>query len=258
MQKEQEIIDSSIKLAEKWQNRASELVSDFDREFYVKMNKMLEHPEDKALLIELMDQCFRAQSNDRVANQIIFLLEKHGMAHFFTTKDKTLLWLFQNFGKFLPNLSVPMFVKQIREDTKTVVIKGEDEPFNKHLVMRKNEGTRVNINLIGEVVLGEEEAQERMEKYMKALENPNIDYISIKISTIFSQIIALDFDHTVDVLVDKLTKIYRQAQKYPYEAADGTKSNKFINLDMEEYRDLDITVEVFKKTLEKEEFKDFY
>ena len=258
MKNEQELINSSIKLAEKWQNRATELVSDFDREFYVKMNKMLDHPKDKALLIELMDQCFRADSNARIADQIIFLLEKHGMAHFFTTKDKTLLWLFQNFGKFVPALSVPMFVNQIREDTKTVVIKGEDEPFNKHLKMRKAEGTRVNLNLIGEVVLGEEEAEERMEKYLKALTNPNIDYISIKISTIFSQISALDFDHTVEVLVEKLSKIYAQAQKYPYIAPNGTKSNKFINLDMEEYRDLDITVEVFKKTLEKPEFKDFY
>ncbi|RXK07817.1 bifunctional proline dehydrogenase/L-glutamate gamma-semialdehyde dehydrogenase [Halarcobacter bivalviorum] len=255
---EKEVIESAVKLAERWQNRATELVSDWDREFYVKMNKMLEHPKDKALLIELMDQCFRAESNSRVANQIVFLLEKHGMAHFFTTKDRTLLWLFQNIGKYLPNISVPMFVNQIREDTKTVVLKGEDEPFNKHLKMRREENTRVNINLIGEVVLGEEEASERMEKYLKALANPNIDYISIKISTIFSQISALDFEHTVEVLVEKLSTIYRQAQKYPYIAPDGTKSNKFINLDMEEYRDLAITVEVFKRTLEKEEFKDFY
>ncbi|AXH12356.1 bifunctional proline dehydrogenase/L-glutamate gamma-semialdehyde dehydrogenase [Halarcobacter bivalviorum] len=255
---EKEVIESAVKLAERWQNRATELVSDWDREFYIKMNKMLEHPKDKALLIELMDQCFRAESNSRVANQIVFLLEKHGMAHFFTTKDRTLLWLFQNIGKYLPNISVPMFVNQIREDTKTVVLKGEDEPFNKHLKMRREENTRVNINLIGEVVLGEEEASERMEKYLKALANPNIDYISIKISTIFSQISALDFEHTVEVLVEKLSTIYRQAQKYPYIAPDGTKSNKFINLDMEEYRDLAITVEVFKRTLEKEEFKDFY
>lgn len=258
MTSEKLVIDKSIKLAERWQNRATELVSDFDREFYVKMNKMLEHPKDKALLIELMDQCFRCDSNARVADQICFLLEKHGMAHFFTTKDRTLLWLFQNFGKFLPNLSVPMFVNQIREDTKTVVIKGEDEPFNKHLVMRKNEGTRVNINLIGEVVLGEEEAEERIEKYLKALSNPNIDYISIKISTIYSQINALNFEKTVETLVKKLTRIYKQAKKYPYVAPDGTTSNKFINLDMEEYRDLAITVEVFKRTLEQEEFKDFY
>ena len=258
MENEEQLISSAIKLAEKWQNRATELVSDFDREFYVKMNTMLEHPKDKALLIELMDQCFRAESNDRIADQVIFLLEKHKMAHFFTAKDKSLLWLFKNFGKLLPDFSVPLFVRQIREDTKTVVIKGEDQPFNKHLKMRKEEGTRVNLNLIGEVVLGEIEASERMEKYLKALTNPNIDYLSIKISTIYSQISALDFDHTVDVLVEKLTTIYAQAQKYPYIAPDGTTSNKFINLDMEEYRDLDITVAVFKKTLEKPEFKDFY
>ena len=258
MKKEQELITSSIRLAEKWQNRATELVSDFDREFYVKMNKMLEHPKDKALLIELMDQCFRAESNARIADQICFLLEKHGMAHFFTTKDKTLLYLFQNIGKYLPNLSVPMFVNQIREDTKTVVIKGEEEIFNAHLKKRKSEGTRVNINLIGEVVLGEEEADERMEKYLKAIANPNVDYLSIKISTIFSQINPLDFDKTVSILVEKLTKVYAQAQKHPYIAPDGTKSNKFINLDMEEYRDLAITVEVFKQTLDLPQFKDFY
>ena len=258
MKKEQELVDSAVILAQKWQNRATELVSDFDREFYIKMNKMLEQPKDKALLIELMDQCFRAESNARIANQICFLLEKHGMAHFFTTKDKTLLWLFQNIGKYLPNISVPLFVNQIREDTKTVVIKGESDIFNAHLKKRKAEGTRVNINLIGEVVLGEEEAGERMEKYINALKNPNVDYISIKISTIFSQINPLNFDNVVEVLVEKLTKIYEAAQKNQYVTNSGEKRDKFINLDMEEYRDLAITVEVFKKTLSKPQFKNLY
>jgi RHH-type proline utilization regulon transcriptional repressor/proline dehydrogenase/delta 1-pyrroline-5-carboxylate dehydrogenase len=258
MQNEQEIISTSISLAQKWQNRATQLVSDFDREFYVKMNKMLDHPKDKVLLIELMDQCFRCDSNARVADQIVFLLKKHGMAHFFTTKDKALVWLFKNFGQLLPNLSVPMFIDQIREDTKTVVIKGEDEPFNKHLVQRKKEGTRVNVNLIGEVVLGEEEASQRIEKYLKALENPNIDYISIKLSTIYSQINPLDFENTVQTVVEKLSLIYAHAKKHQYTALDGTKSSKFINLDMEEYKELAITIEVFKRTLDKEEFQDFY
>jgi len=258
MKNKQKLIDSAIALAEKWQNRATQLVSDFDRKFYIKMNEMLEHPKDKALLIELMDQSFRSKNPSRIANQICFLLEKHGIAHFFTTQDRMLLFLFQNIGKYIPQLSVPLFINQIREDTRTVVIKGEEKPFNEHLVKRKNEGTRVNINLIGEVVLGEQEANQRIQKYLKALKNPNIDYISIKISTIYSQINALDFNNTVDVLVEKLTKIYEQAKKYPYINNKGNKSNKFINLDMEEYRDLNITVEVFKKTLEKPQFKDFH
>ena len=258
MKNDQKHIEKSIELAQRWQNKAVELVSDFDREFYTKMNKMLEHPKDKALLIELMDECFRSQSNERIANQICFLLEKHGMAHFFTAKDKTLLYLFQNIGKDLPNISVPLFVKQIREDTKTVVIKGEEKVFNAHLQKRKEEGTRVNINLIGEVVLGEEEANERIEKYIKALQNPNVDYISIKISTIFSQINPLNFDNVVEILVKKLTLIYEAAQKNQYITTLGEKRDKFINLDMEEYRDLAITVAVFKKTLELPQFQNFY
>lgn len=258
MQNEQKIITEAIKLAEQWQNRATELVSDFDKNFYIKMNKMLDHPEDKALLVELMDQCFRSKNNARIADQIIFLLQKHGMAHFFTNKDRMLLWLFENIGQYLPNISVPLFVNQIREDTKTVVIKGEEKSFNSYLNKRLDESTKVNINLIGEVVLGEEEANERIEKYLKTLENPNINYISIKISTIYSQINALDFEYTVETLVKKLSKIYTQAMKFPYISKDGTKSNKFINLDMEEYRDLAITVEVFKRTLNKKEFKNLY
>jgi len=258
LKNDQKHIEKSIELAQRWQNKAVELVSDFDREFYTKMNKMLEHPKDKALLIELMDECFRSQSNERIANQICFLLEKHGMAHFFTAKDKTLLYLFQNIGKDLPNISVPLFVKQIREDTKTVVIKGEEKVFNAHLQKRKEEGTRVNINLIGEVVLGEEEANERIEKYIKALQNPNVDYISIKISTIFSQINPLNFDNVVEILVKKLTLIYEAAQKNQYITTLGEKRDKFINLDMEEYRDLAITVAVFKKTLELPQFQNFY
>ena len=258
MNNEQELINQAIELAKSWQNRAQELVCNKDREFYEKMNNLLEHPKDKALLIELLDQSFRSSSNARIANQIIFLLKKYKMAHFFSTKDKILLWLFQNIGKYFSDISVPLFVKQIREDTKTVIIKGEEEFFNEHLQKRKKEGTRVNINLIGEAVLGENEAQLRIQKYLTALENPNIDYVSIKISTLYSQINVLDFDNTVNILVEKLTQIYSCAQKHQYINEDGLKQNKFINFDMEEYQDLATTVAVFKKTLSKQQFKNFY
>lgn len=258
MENYETVMNRAIDTAEKWQRRATELVSDFDREFHAKMQTMLANPLDKVLLIELMDQAFRSEENNaRVADQILFLLEKYGMAAFFTNKDRLLLWMFKNIGKYLPDFSVPMFINQIRDDTKAVVIQGEDEIFNKHLQMRKAEGTRVNINLIGEVVLGEEEAEERIEKYMNALANPNIDYISIKISTIFSQINVLSLEETVETLIEKLSRIFRQAQKYSFRNKNGEMENKFINLDMEEYRDLAITVDMFKRTLDKEEFKNF-
>jgi RHH-type proline utilization regulon transcriptional repressor/proline dehydrogenase/delta 1-pyrroline-5-carboxylate dehydrogenase len=258
MQKDQELRELSVELAKKWQNKASKLISNSDKKFHKKMNRMFLHPEGKALLIELMDQSFRSSLSARVANQIIFLLSKHPISDFFTPVEKVLLIVFKYFGKLIPIISVPLFISQIRNDTKDIVVKGEEDSFNNYLTKRKKEETTVNVNLIGEVVLGEEEAKERIEKYLRALRNPNINYISIKISTIYSQINVLDFEYTINTLVERLSDIYRYAQKYTYVDKNGKKINKFINLDMEEYRDLAITVEVFKRTLQKKEFLNFY
>ncbi|AHJ11749.1 bifunctional proline dehydrogenase/L-glutamate gamma-semialdehyde dehydrogenase [Sulfurospirillum multivorans] len=257
MLKNEIIIERAIALAEKWQNRATELVSDFDKKFHIKMNKMLSHPKDKVFLIELMDQSFRSKNPARVANQIEYLFAKYEMASFFTTSERFLVFLFRNAGIYLPQISIPLFISNIREDTKTVVLKGEDDVLNAHLIKRKREGTRINLNLIGEVVLGEEEAEERIEKYLKVLENPNVDYISIKISTLFSQINALAYEETVEELVKRLSRIYAQAKKYSFTNAKGEQTNKFINLDMEEYRDLGLTFSAFTQTLDLPEFQDF-
>jgi len=250
--------DEAIALAQKWQNRANELTSAFDKKFYVKMNKMLAHPEDKALLIELMDQSFRSKNNTRVAEQILYLLEKYKFAHFFTMQDKILLWAFKRFAMLIPGICVPMFISYIRNDTKTVVIKGEEEYFSAFLEKRKADNIKVNVNLIGEVILGEDEAKERMNKYLEALKQKNITYISIKISTIFSQINTLDFDNTVEILSEKLSVLYKAAKENAFTNSEGKKEYKFINLDMEEYKDLSLSIETFKKTLDKEEFQDYY
>lgn len=251
------VIGRAVDLAEKWQQRATQKISSFEKNFHEKMKKMFSRPLDKILLIDLMDQSFRAKDNARVADQVEYIFAKYGMATFFSTPEKFLIFLFRNIGVYFPNISVPLFIKSIRDDTDTVVLKGEDNLLNAHLQKRKTEGTRVNINMIGEVVLGEKEAQGRIEKYIKILENPNIDYMSIKISTLFSQINPLSHANNIDEFTARLSKIFAQAKKYSFVNATGKKENKFINLDMEEYRDLSLTVETFKRVLDQPEFKDF-
>ena len=53
---------------------------------------------------------------------------------------------------------------------------------------RRKEGVRLNLNHLGEAILSEEEAFTRLNIYLKDLTEENIEYVSIKISTIFSQI----------------------------------------------------------------------
>ena len=85
------------------------------------------------------------------------------------------------------------------------------------------------------------------ETYIDDLKNPNIEYISVKISTIYSQIQSLAFDHTVSVLVERLSSLYRTAAAHAFVHSDGRRVPKFVNLDMEEYRDLEITTAAFTR-----------
>ncbi len=253
----QDVMNRAIDLATQWQQVATKKLSDFENSFHSKMQKLLNNPVDKIFLIELMDQSFRSHDVSRVEDQIDYLFSKYGMATFFTNSERFLVFLFRHAGTYIPQISIPMFVENIRQDTSRVVLPAEDRQLNKHLQERRSNNTRVNVNLIGEVVLGEAEAQTRMEKYLLALENPNIDYLSIKISTIYSQINPLAFDQTVEALVPRIQKIYKQAKTHKYKNAQGEEGTKFVNLDMEEYRDLAITVEAFKKALEDPELFDY-
>ncbi|MBL0687565.1 MAG: bifunctional proline dehydrogenase/L-glutamate gamma-semialdehyde dehydrogenase [Sulfurospirillum sp.] len=251
------VMNRAIDLAQKWQLGAVDKITNFEKDFHEKMQKMFARPLDKILLIDLMDQSFRTKNSARVADQVEYIFAKYGMATFFSTPEKFLIFLFRNIGVYIPDISVPLFIKSVRDDTDTVVLKGEDNLLNTHLQKRKKEGTRVSINMIGEIVLGEKEAQDRIEKYMSILKNPNIDYMSIKISTLFSQINPVSHENTVEEFSARLSKIFKQAKKYSFTNSKGEKENKFINLDMEEYRDLSLTVETFKKVLNKPEFKEF-
>ena len=62
-------------------------------------------------------------------------------------------------------------------------------------------------------VLGEEEARRRLETYIADMKNPDVEYISVKISTLYSQISSLAFEHTVGIMVERLSQIYRVARE---------------------------------------------
>jgi len=95
----------------------------------------------------------------------------------------------------------------------------------------------------------------RLNRYLADLKNPAIEYVSVKISTLFSQINPLAFDYGVSILTQRLSELYRAADSYKYARNDGTRISKFVNLDMEAYRDLAMTAEAFIHTLDQQEFK---
>jgi RHH-type transcriptional regulator, proline utilization regulon repressor / proline dehydrogenase / delta 1-pyrroline-5-carboxylate dehydrogenase len=243
-------------VAHDWQKKIQVSRKAKEQDFHEMMLKMLKNPVNKIFLIELLDQSFRSHNPDRVADQLEHIFKKYESTDFFSQFEQILIWLFRDIGVYVSSISIPMFIKYLRDDISSIVIQGEDPVLSKHMKARKDEGTRVNINVIGEIVLSEQEAAKRVEKYIKLLKNPDIDYLSIKISNLFSQIIPHAHDNNVEHISSQLEKIYRAAKENTYKDKDSQEHYKFVNLDMEEYRDVETTIDSFKRVLSQDEFKD--
>ena len=249
------IAEKAATRAAQWQSRANELLTHEEKGIQEQMLRLLTHPLDKVILTKLIDQSFRSHNPARVADQVNSILRESGVPDFFTKVDRLLVQMFLGLGRRFPNLTVPKMIDKMRQNSSRAIIAGEPDTLLEHLNRRRKQGVRMNINHLGEALLGEEEAQRRLATYIADLENPAIEYISVKISTIYSQINPLAWDQTIDILVDRFAQLYRTAAAHSYTRNDGTQLPKFVNLDMEEYRDLHITTEAFQRTLDQSEFQ---
>lgn len=244
-------VQQAIYLARQLQTRATALQTPAERRQQGELDRMIQSPTDKATLTQLTDQAFRARLPHRAADQLIHILDVQGVPRFFSTLDRTLLKGFQSFGAYLPGVAMPFVKEKMQHETANVVLPAEEELLRGYLRQRWQEGVRMNVTFLGEALLGEREAQRRLEMYLAALQRPEIEVVSVKISTIYSQISPLAREHTVSVLSDRLELLYRAALKGRFQRRDGTEVPKFVYLDMEEYRDLAITTEVFLRTLDR-------
>ncbi|MDE2927255.1 MAG: bifunctional proline dehydrogenase/L-glutamate gamma-semialdehyde dehydrogenase [Acidobacteriota bacterium] len=239
----------AVFLARQLQETAAALQTPVEARQQAELERMVQSPHDKATLTQLTDQAFRSNSPHRAVDQILHILDVQGIPRFFSGLDRTLLRGFRSFGSYLPGVAAPLVKERMREETANVVLPAEEALLGRHLEARRQGGVRMNVNFLGEALLGESEAQRRLESYLRALQLPELEVISVKISTIYSQISSLAFEQTVSVLCDRMELLYRAAARERFRRRDGTEAPKFVYLDMEEYRDLAVTTEVFLRTL---------
>lgn len=247
----------SIELAALMLQEASHAQTHKEKQKQKQLSRMMNDPRGKAFTTSMTDQCFRSQTPSRVANQLSHLLRLFGIPKYLDFGKRCQLSAFQVFGPLMAPVLIPLVTFMLRKETSSVILPGEPKALSKHMKMRRKQGVRINLNHLGEAILGEEEAKRRLQVYLEDLARPDVEYVSIKISTIFSQIHLLAWEHTIDILADRLRQLYRAATQNVFVKADGTTTQKFVNLDMEEYRDLDLTKELFKKVLNEPEFFQF-
>lgn len=228
-----------------------------EREEQKKYALLVRNPKDKLFLTKVLDESSQIRHSRKLSQRMKLLIDRYGVPEFFNTSDRLMMKLFAAVGYHFDFVAMPIFKAKLRQDTASVIIDESRPHLTNHIAKRRAAGVGLNVNLLGEVVLGNNEADQRYHHYLEALCEPDINYISIKISGIYAQIHPLSYEQSREELVKRVAAIYREAVAHPYVESDGSCRPKFVNLDMEEYKDAELTLDVFKRVLSMDEFKHF-
>ncbi|XZE45375.1 bifunctional proline dehydrogenase/L-glutamate gamma-semialdehyde dehydrogenase [Pirellulaceae bacterium SH467] len=209
-----------------------------------KLGRMMNDPAGKAFTFAMVDEVFRSHTPSKTAASLRRVVEQFGAPQYMPWTDRLLIQAGAFASRFLPGLVTRGVAKRMQQDSARVILPGEAGPLHQYLTQRSQDGFRLNLNHLGEAVLGEQEAKHRMDAILSHLADPAVSYISVKISAIFSQINLVAWEDSLLTICDRLRILYRE----------GLKRGKFVNLDMEEYRDLALTLAAFQSLLDEPEF----
>ncbi len=238
-----DLADETVATVRRWLAESADVKPDPSAE---RLAGVLKDPRGLEFTIGFVDKVVRPEDL-RVAGRNLERVS-HLVPSFLPWYLRAAIVVGGGFAAIMPWPIVPIARWVLRRMVGHLVIDASPEKLGKTLVALRQRGIRLNLNLLGEAVLGDDEANSRLEGTRELLARDDVDYVSIKVSSVAAQLSMWAFDDMVERVVQRLTPLYELAAASP--------TAKFINLDMEEYRDLDLTVAVFQKLLEQPRLRD--
>jgi RHH-type proline utilization regulon transcriptional repressor/proline dehydrogenase/delta 1-pyrroline-5-carboxylate dehydrogenase len=232
-----QLADESIALVRRWLAEASEVPVDGSA---AQLAGVLRDPNGLDFTVGFVDGVVRPEDLGVAARNLRALAPK--VPTFLPWYMRGAVRLGGVFAPVLPGIVVPIARTVLRRMVGHLIIDATDSRLGGAIARIRKPGIRLNMNLLGEAVLGDREAKRRLEGTRKLLAREDVDYVSIKVSSTTAPHNPWAFDAAVEHVVEKLSPLFHLAAK--------AKTPKFINLDMEEYKDLDLTIAVFQRILD--------
>ncbi|WP_061009523.1 bifunctional proline dehydrogenase/L-glutamate gamma-semialdehyde dehydrogenase [Mycolicibacterium mucogenicum] len=211
-----------------------------------RLANVLRDPDGLDFTVGFVDRVIRPEDH-KIAAANLRALARNAPA-FLPIHERLLIKLGALVSLIAPGLVIPVARKALREMVGHLLVDATDTRLGRSIARIRNRGVSLNINLLGEAVLGQAEASRRLKGTEQLLARPDVDYVSIKVSATVPPHSPWAFDDAVDHIAANLLPLFTQAATAP--------TKKFINLDMEEYRDLELTIAVFTKLLDRAELLD--
>ena len=232
------LVDDAVALARQWLAVAQTEPARAARSAR-RLTSLVADPGGLDLAIRFVDRVARPD-DDRVAARELARLRGPDLPArtFLSPVDRALLQAGAALAPALPGVVVPAARARLRQLVGDLVADA-GPGLACHVARLRAAGFRANINLLGEAVLGEREATDRVRRLRELIERPDVDYVSIKTTAVVSQLSAWDTADAVHRIAATVRPLYLCA------AHHGT----FLTLDMEEYHDLAPTLAVFLRLM---------
>jgi RHH-type proline utilization regulon transcriptional repressor/proline dehydrogenase/delta 1-pyrroline-5-carboxylate dehydrogenase len=211
-----------------------------------RLARLVDDPAAKAFVLAMTDEVVRIRDPRRAAQRLHDLVSGHPLPHGIGPIDRVQLRVGSRLARTAPRLVMPLVVARLRRESSSMVLPAEHDALTGELARRSQPGVRLNINLLGEAILGDREAEHRLQAVLDQISRDDVTDVSVKISSLCAQLNVLAFDHEVDRISAQLARVY--------DAASRRTPAVFVHLDMEEYRDLHLTASAMMHTLDQPEF----
>ena len=247
-----DITDRAIARAHEWLEATNGEQTRKESSSTEQLAALVHDPQGIDFTMGFVDRVARPEDNAVAAKEFASLGSPFGrkepLPDFLGPLNTALVSLGALAGQVLPSIVMPIARGYLRKMVGHLVLDANGKALDKLLDDAHANGFRLNINLLGEAVLGEREATRRLDRTIELLRNPKVDYVSIKTSSVCSQLNPWDIEGNTRRLKERLRPLYREAVKRT--------PHPFINMDMEEYKDLDLTIKLFKELMSEDEFMD--
>jgi RHH-type proline utilization regulon transcriptional repressor/proline dehydrogenase/delta 1-pyrroline-5-carboxylate dehydrogenase len=235
--------DAAVALVHDWLERAQRRgVSASSR----RLARLVADPEGLAFTVAFVDGIIRPEDTRVAAHNLAKAARTP--APFLSPTMRSALAVGGRLAPLAPWAAVPVTRAVLRSLVGHLVLDARPRRLGRGLRRLHSQGVALNVNLLGEAVLGRQSARERLAGTIRLIERPDVDYVSLKVSSVVAPHSPWGFDEAVASIGAALEPVYDAA------ARTGT----FVNLDMEEYRDLDLTIAVFTRVLSLRRFSDVH
>jgi RHH-type proline utilization regulon transcriptional repressor/proline dehydrogenase/delta 1-pyrroline-5-carboxylate dehydrogenase len=235
-------VEEAVAAAARLVTQSAALTTREERRRAARLARLVDDEDGRRLTLALTDEVLRIRSQRRAARRLSALVRQHGGPRSLSRADRLQLRVGALVAPAVPWLVMPLVSRRIRREVHAVVVPAEEPVLTEHLERIRASGGRVNLNVLGEAVLGHAEADRRLEAVLAAIRRPDVTYTSVKLSSICADLHPVGFDDGVTRASAALRRVLREAAR--------AEPPVFVNLDMEEYRDLELTTTVFRRVLE--------